>query len=170
MTDAVLNTTFSFILKWEGGYVNNPKDPGGETKYGICKKAYPNENIKALTKEKAKEIFKRDYWLKASCDVLPDSIAIMVADTAFNCGVIRAKKLLQKSFGLTEDGIFGKISLSAFDAVKNNRKDLITVTSAFYNNRLLYYKSLKTWEDFGKGWANRALDNFDLAKKHLPKG
>ena len=166
----VLDATFNFIIKWEGGYVNDPKDPGGETKYGISKRAYPTEDIKNMTKERAKFLFVRDYWSKCSCDELPECLAVMVADTAFNCGVVRAKKMLQKSFGLTEDGIFGKMSFAAFNNVKENRKDLIAATSSFYNNRLSYYKSLKTWEDFGKGWANRSLDKFDLSKKYLPKG
>lgn len=82
--------SLQFVLKWEGGYVFDPTDPGGETKYGISKRAYPNLDIKNLTPEQALEIYYRDYWQKVHADVLdyPDCVALF--DTGVNNGVSRA--------------------------------------------------------------------------------
>lgn len=77
--------------------MNDPEDPGGETKYGISKRAYPRLDIKNLTLEDASAIYKRDYWNAAGCDDLDDSLALVVFDTAVNCGVGRAKKWLAQT-------------------------------------------------------------------------
>jgi len=79
------------IFKWEGGYVNDSRDPGGETKYGISKRAYPNVDIANLTKDAAWAIYERDYWLAAGCDRMTPGMALMVFDAAVNCGVGRAR-------------------------------------------------------------------------------
>jgi len=80
----------TFVLDREGGYVNNPADPGGETNYGISKRAYPNLDIRGMTPELAGTIYKNDYWMPAGCDALPPAMALIVFDTAVNCGVSRA--------------------------------------------------------------------------------
>lgn len=80
-----------FIFEREGGYVNDPDDPGGETKYGISKRAFPNEDIKNLSKERATELYYINYWL--SC--VGDSkwpLDLCIFDTAVNQGVYTAKK------------------------------------------------------------------------------
>lgn len=84
------NKAIQFVLKWEGGYSNNPVDPGGETNFGISKRAYPYLNIASLTKEQAIAIYKKDYWEKCGCDRLEYPMDIVVFDTAVNCGVQRA--------------------------------------------------------------------------------
>ena len=84
----------TFTLSWEGGYVNNPDDLGGETKHGISKRAYPNLDIKNLTLEAAKVIYKQDYWNKLNCDNLPYPLDIVVFDTAINMGIGRATTIL----------------------------------------------------------------------------
>ncbi len=79
-----------FVLRWEGGYSNDPHDPGGETKFGISKRSYPEVNIKDLTREQAGEIYKRDYWDVMGCDARPSDFALAVFDAAVNCGIARA--------------------------------------------------------------------------------
>jgi lysozyme family protein len=86
-----------FVISIEGGYVNDPKDPGGETKYGISKRAYPDVDIANLTAAEARQIYKRDYWDKCSCDDLPDGRDILVFDTAVNMGVGVAMNFLTQS-------------------------------------------------------------------------
>ena len=71
----------------DGGYTNNPVDPGGETKYGISKRAHPNEDIKNLTPERALAIYDEEYWTKAGCDSIPFPLNVVVFDSAVNCGV-----------------------------------------------------------------------------------
>jgi hypothetical protein len=83
-----------FILAREGGYVFDAADPGGETNMGISKAAYPNEDIKNLTRERAVELYQRDYWNKAGCDGLEEPLALVVFDTAVNMGTSRATQLL----------------------------------------------------------------------------
>ena len=89
--------SIDFVLSIEGGYVNDPKDPGGETKYGISKRAYSTVDIANLTVEGAKEIYKRDYWDKCSCDDLPLGRDVLVFDTAVNMGVSVAMDFLTQS-------------------------------------------------------------------------
>ncbi len=101
------------ILIHEGGYVNDPTDRGGETKYGIAKRSYPKLDIKNLTLSQASEIYYRDYWVKASCNHLPDHLQLIHFDSAVNHGVSRANKLLQKAIGdITVDGVIGRQTLS----------------------------------------------------------
>lgn len=83
----------AFVLKHEGTYVNDIRDRGGETNFGISKRAYPNLDIKNLTVEQAKEIYKRDYWDKTGCDALDWPMCLIVFDTAVNMGVGRAQAI-----------------------------------------------------------------------------
>ncbi len=102
------------ILKNEGGYVNDPKDPGGETNFGISKKAYPGLDIATLTESKAKEIYRKDYWEKVHADEIRiPSLALQVFDCAVNCGVSVAAKMLQRCVGTHQDGIVGSKTLAA---------------------------------------------------------
>ena len=82
--------SLEFTLRWEGGYVNDPVDPGGETKFGISKRAYPDVNIKDLTREEAAAIYKRDYWDATNCDSFSSDLACVRFDCAVNCGIARA--------------------------------------------------------------------------------
>src|ERR1700730_15046728 len=82
--------SLQFTLKWEGGYVNDPADPGGETKWGISKRAYPNLDIANLTPDQASDIYARDYCLAAGCDPLPLPYCTVVFDSAVNHGVSTA--------------------------------------------------------------------------------
>ena len=83
-----------FALSFEGGYSNDPVDPGGETNYGISKRAYPTLDIKNLTREDAVAIYRRDYWDACGCDSMAGPLATCVFDTAVNCGKGRAKQWL----------------------------------------------------------------------------
>jgi Glycosyl hydrolase 108 len=85
-----LKKALTFVLQQEGGYVNDPVDRGGETKWGISKRAYPNEDIPNLTRERALEIYANDYWLASGCDLIPYPYCVAVFDSAVNCGVGRA--------------------------------------------------------------------------------
>jgi hypothetical protein len=99
----------NFVLRWEGGYVNDPYDPGGETKYGISKRQYPHLDIKNLTLDQAKEIYRRDYWAPSGCDKLPPQAAVALFDTAVNIGVRRALSLWSQSGGRVEDFLWKRV-------------------------------------------------------------
>lgn len=90
----------SFVLDREGRvYENNPADPGGETKFGICKKSYPSLNIRNLTIDDAKEIYFRDYWMPLGCDQYEPRLALAMFDTGVNQGTGTAKAILAELQG-----------------------------------------------------------------------
>ena len=91
---------FDFVIKHEGGYINDPKDPGGETKYGICKRFHPSLDIKNLSVDGAKSIYLSEYWVPSGAGhITDDNLATAVMDTAINLGVSKAKQLLQRCEG-----------------------------------------------------------------------
>lgn len=150
------DTAFDRLISHEGGYVNHPSDPGGETNWGISKRAYPNVDIANLTREGAKEIYKRDYW-----DELLDAdpaIKFQVFDFAVNGGISVAVRKLQSAIGVADDGHFGPIS-----AQKLKSMDINDVLMKFNAHRLRFYASLSTWPTFGKGWVLRVAGNLDYA-------
>ena len=150
---------FDIVLGHEGGYVNDPRDPGGETKYGISKRAYPKENIKELTIDRAKEIYKRDYWDACKCSAFDAPVAICLFDAAVNHGVKQASKFLQRVANVKDDGIIGPQTIKAVKAIKPHK-----VVTEFQKTRVRFYRQVKNaqggpaWLDFGEGWAVRALD------------
>jgi lysozyme family protein len=141
---------FPLVITLEGGYVNNPDDAGGETKFGISKAAYPNEDIKALTLDRAKAIYATDYWMKAGCDKLPDAVRYDVFDTAVNSGVGTAIKCLQRALGVIDDGALGPKTLSAATAM-----DAMALRLLFNAQRLLFVANSNDFSKFGKGWIRR---------------
>ncbi len=108
-----------FVLKEEGGYTLDPNDTGGETNFGISKRRYPNEDIKNMTEERARELYKKDFWQKLRCDELPSPLAIAVFDAAVNQGESGAGRMLQVAlqFKDTEadkiDGLVGEATVTA---------------------------------------------------------
>jgi lysozyme family protein len=153
---ANFDRAFAAVIGHEGGYVNDPRDPGGETKFGISKRSYPHVNIAALTLEEAKAIYRRDFWDRVRGDELPYRTAFNAFDGAVNSGVSQSVKWLQRAVGVAEDGIFGPVTLAA----ASKRGPLI---AARYNAaRLAFLTNLGTWPTYGKGWARRVAKNMEV--------
>jgi lysozyme family protein len=148
------NSAFEKLIGFEGNYVNDPRDPGGETRYGVSKRAYPNEDIKALTLDRAKAIYRRDYWGPAGCDAVPDALKFPLFDAAVNMGIKQAVKLLQRTVGAVDDGILGPQTLQAIGTMPADR-----AVARYTGHRLRFYTELAGWESFGKGWARRVAAN-----------
>lgn len=150
------NEAVDIVLKHEGGYVNDPADAGGETNYGISKQAYPDINIRNLTKEQAKMLYKRDYWDACKCDQLPDYTRLFVFDTAVNMGIGFAKKMLQVAVGAVSDGVIGPKTLAA--ARRCNQSSCILNLIGLRWSR--YHEIAKRGKNakFLKGWLNRLAD------------
>lgn len=144
---------FDRVISSEGGYVNDPRDPGGETRYGISKRAYPHEDIPGMTLERAKQLYKRDYWDAIKGDQMPYDVAVHVFDTAVNCGVATAARMLQKALGVQADGVLGPFTLSTAQAI-----DPARFAAKFNAERLDYYAALPTWPAYGKGWVKRVAN------------
>ena len=159
-----------FIFKAEGGYSDNPADPGGPTNYGITLatlRAYegdPNltaEDVKKLTPAVAKEIYRTAYWNRMQCGALPVGLDLEVFDFGVNSGPAESVKTLQKIVGVTQDGSIGPITLAAVRQF--NVGDLI---GRFAQARLAFYQSLNMPE-FEQGWATRVAQIQTAAAKML---
>jgi lysozyme family protein len=134
--------SITFVLQSEGGYTCDPDDPGGETRWGISKRAYPDLDIKALTMEQAKEIYLRDYWQKAGCDALPWPLDLIVFDAAVNQGVSFAREMAHECDDLANAMAY---RLKKYSAIVAGRP-----------------KSLK----YFRGWVNRVLLLHDYIRRN----
>lgn len=156
------NVAFERVIGHEGGYVNNPKDPGGETRFGISKRAYPDVDIKNLTLDKAKAIYRRDYWERIKATEYDGSIGFQMFDAAVNHGVKAANKMLQRAVAVSDDGIIGPRTLAAVDDMTP-----FSVVMLFNRERIKFYTGLSTWRTFGAGWSNRIAHNLKYAAEDL---
>ena len=137
------------VLRAEGGYVNDPADPGGETKFGISKAAYPALDIAALTEDDARLIYRRDYWEACRCDLLPAPLDWLVFDAAVNQGVQAAGKMLQGAVGVAVDGKIGPATVAA---AKHADAE---APARFMTLRAMRYASSPGWVRYGAGWVKR---------------
>lgn len=150
-----------FVLNHEGGYVNDPADPGGETKYGISKRSYPEVDIKNLTVEQARDIYFADWWLPLRCpEIKDDRVAQKYLDTCVNVGKSPGTKILQKAVTaagmmVMPDGIIGPRTLAAVNSV-----DPVALLAQMRYYQADYYKYLirrnPALAKFERGWMRRA--------------
>ncbi len=164
MTAALYKPSLALVLAHEGGYVNHPKDPGGETNKGVIKAVYdsyrkvkglPIQSVKLIQPLEIEEIYRRQYWRMVKGDDLPAGLDYAVFDFAVNSGISRAIKYLQKLVGVWADGAIGLQTLSAvYAAAKADEEMLI---ARYCANRLAFLKSLSTFPTFGKGWTRRVI-------------
>lgn len=139
----------------EGGYVNNPKDPGGETKFGISKRAYPHLDIRNLTKEQADQIYYEDYWIKMACDAMKPCMAGFVLDFAINSGVPTVTKSLQRALGVLPDGKIGNLTIAAIRSAQPKR----IVRMMFVDRAIIMAEAKKSnYEEHKHGWFARLFD------------
>lgn len=150
----VFDTMFDRLLGNEGGYVNNPNDPGGETNWGISKRSYPNVDIKNLTRLQAKDIYYQDFWLPLNGDQLYDGVAFQLFDFAVNSGIQTAIRAFQRALNVADDGHFGPHSLAAAQAMPEWQQIMRVLAE-----RLDFMRKLKNWESFSAGWAGRIAND-----------
>lgn len=146
------------VLVHEGGYVNDPRDPGQETRWGISKRAYPHLDIKAMTLQEAKDIYRRDFWQRVRGDELPREFAFQALDAAVNHGIGNAVRWMQRAAGVADDGVIGPVTLAAVQ-----RAQAADLVLRFNAERLRFYAKLTTFSTFGRGWVNRVAGNLDHA-------
>lgn len=156
------DTAFHTLLGHEGGFTDDRRDPGnwtggtvgaGElrgTKFGIAANTYPNEDIRNMTLERAKEIYRRDFWDKVRADELPAEVRYAVFDGAVNSGVRQSVRWLQRAVGVKDDGVIGPVTLRAVHA-----QDPGAMLRRMLSQRLRFMTDLKNWPAFGRGWARR---------------
>lgn len=148
------DTAFDRLMGHEGGYVNDPNDPGGETQWGISKRSYPTVNIRSLTRDQAKLIYRDDFWNRIHGDELHDGVAFQVFDFAVNSGIQTAIRALQRALDVADDGHWGPVTRAAAQTM--SEPDQIMRLNA---ERLHFMTRLSNWPHHGKGWARRIADN-----------
>jgi lysozyme family protein len=148
------DNAFNRLMGHEGGYTNDPNDPGGETNWGISKRSYPYLDIKNLTREDARLIYHRDFWNMINADKLFDGVAFQLFDFAVNSGINTAIRYFQRALGVADDGHWGPISQDAAD--NTSETDMIMRLNA---ERLDFMTRLKNWPIDGAGWARRIAQN-----------
>jgi lysozyme family protein len=168
------------ILHHEGGYVNHPKDPGGETNMGVTKRVYEKwcvendlqqKDMKDLEFDDVAPIYKENYWDRVKADQLPAGLDLCVFDWAVNSGTGRAAKKLQGMIGTTVDGGIGPNTLKALNAYVQI-EGLESTIATYTDIRQNFYESLSTFDTFGKGWTRRnqetEMEAFKMAGVYLP--
>jgi len=155
------------LLGDEGGYADNPADPGGETKFGITRREYPQLDIAALTRADAVAIYYRDWWQRYRYGELPGPIAAKVFDLAVNIGPGHAVRCLQRALRacgrrVVEDGALGNATIAAVVAANQ-----LAMIAALRAEAAGYYRALAALErgrraggdrEFLNGWLNRAYE------------
>ena len=154
------------ILHHEGGYVNHPKDPGGETNLGVTKKVYQEhggtKDMKDLLVEDVAPIYKKGYWDKMKCDDIPSGLDLCLFDFGVNAGPGRAAKFLQQMIGTTVDGGIGPNTLAKLEEyIRENGEH--EAVNKYQEMRQKYYENLSTFATFGKGWTRRVQETTKLA-------
>ena len=154
-------TAFEKVLAHEGGYVNDPRDPGGRTNLGVTQRAgeayvddcVSEDFMRKLTPNIVKPFYKAMYWDKIKGDQLPSGVDYAAYDLAVNSGVGRAAKYLQELVGVTADGSIGPASLAAI--AKYDSRELLMLLC---EKRLEFLQRLPTYQTFGKGWSRRVAE------------
>jgi lysozyme family protein len=157
---------FERLLGHEGSFQNDPKDRGNwttgvigqgkclGTKFGISAMTYPGEDIAGMTLDRAKAIYRRDFWGPAGCDAVPDAVKFDLFDTAVNSGVVASIRMLQRAVGEVVDGKLGPRTLLTAQTIDPER-----LLARFNGHRLDYLNDQPTWPAFGRGWTQRIAEN-----------
>ena len=162
--------SLEIILHHEGGYVNHPKDPGGETNMGVTKRVYEEhggtKDMKELTHEDVAPIYKKGYWDRVKGDDLPEGLDLCIFDFAVNAGPGRAAKFIQRLVNTTVDGGIGPNTLGKIKeyVVTYGIEETISSYALMRQN---YYESLSTFDTFGRGWTRRVSEVTEKAKEWI---
>lgn len=159
-----------FTLEHEGGYTDDPDDPGNwtggkkgkgvleGTNFGISAAAYPHLDIKALTQEDAARIYKVDYWNPVNGDALPAGVDLFTFDFGVNAGPFESTTCLQQLIGVSTDGVVGPITLKA---CKDFKGDLLLELATAHDQ---YYETLEGYDEYGDGWIRRVTEGLRAAR------
>jgi lysozyme family protein len=160
------------ILKWEGGNDDDPHDPGGRTSRGIIQREYDayrqHKGLKVrdvwkATNDEVNDIYKISYWLP-HCPNLPDGVDLVYFNMAVNSGPIQGAKILQRVLGVNADGHIGIVTMNAI-RLKSVTADTLSLIDKYSEQTRAFYRSLKGFKYYGKGWLNRTNDIDVIAKK-----
>jgi len=146
------------LLAHEGGYVWHAEDPGGETNLGVTRAVYEqyagrqvmDGEMEGLTHDDVYPIYKENYWDRVRGDDLPSGVDWAVFDWGVNSGTSRAAKALQRIIGVEQDGGIGPMTLQAVASIEP-----VDIVDQMHYMREGFYRSLSTFDTFGRGWLRR---------------
>lgn len=156
------DTAIERVLGHEGGYVNHPQDPGGETNWGVTRRTarangYQGE-MRTMTRNQAKEVYRKAFWQRYGCDDMPFAVAYQYFDACVNHGYGNAVRFLQRALGVADDGVNGPVTRQALQAA--GVSDLVR---KFNGERMAFYTKLAAFRTFGRGWFRRVAANLRYA-------
>ncbi len=177
MADANFDQCMNYLFSVEGGYVDNPRDPGGATNMGITLAtltAWRNApvskaDVQALTQNEATAIYHANYWNVLRCGGLPSGIDLMVFDAGVNTGNSHSAKTLQTIVNCGADGVIGPATLQAV-ATAVNASGTLSILTQFSKAQSDYYHSLATFDTFGAGWLARVASTLNVAQRLATPG
>lgn len=146
----------AFVLRWEGGLVDDASDPGGETNHGISENGHPGVDVSALSIKDAAAIYKRDYWDKYRCAALPIGIDLAVFNNSIMSG--QAIHILQRLVGVEDDGLVGNQTIGAISSHIANHGGTEALLLQYLAEMVVYWSGLSTWETYRRGWCRRLFD------------
>ena len=158
-------------LQFEGGWSNNPNDPGGATMKGVTQRTYnqylgrqaSQDELRNISDAEVAAIYRKLYWDECLGDALADGLDFALFDAAVNTGPREASRLLQRVVGVTADGVLGAKSLAAVNEYIAER-GLPKLIDAYTEARQAFYRLLPTYVHFGEGWRKRTDEVAVLAK------
>ncbi|MBX9595080.1 MAG: hypothetical protein K2X46_12000 [Roseomonas sp.] len=177
---STFDRAMAFVLRYEGGFVNHPADPGGATNHGVSLRFARSlgrlldldrdgdvdaDDIMLVTPAEAATLYRRRFWDAVRADDLPPAIAVVAFDTAINCGPARAARWLQGGLGVAQDGSIGPRTLAAALAARVDG-----VVAEMLTQRLIHHASLPTWPTFRVGWTRRCVALLQLAAAEAEGG
>jgi len=172
MADANFDQCMSYLFSVEGGYVDNPRDPGGATNMGITLATLTawrhtpvsKADVQALTQDEATAIYHANYWNVLRCGSLPNGIDLMVFDAGVNCGNYHAAQTLQTIVGCDADGAIGPATLQAVTTAVATT-GVLSILTQFSKAQSDYYHSLSSFGTFGAGWLARVASTLNVAQR-----
>lgn len=156
-------------LRWEGGWSNDPVDPGGATMEGVIQVEYnayrqhnglSSQTVRQISNAELLDIYQHNYWLPMRCDGMPVGLDLLAFDFAVNSGVGQAVKSLQRVLGLAIDGHLGAVTMNAIAQAAPTQ-----LVRSYMDERRRFLRNLKTFWHFGKGWMDRC-DGVEAAALH----
>lgn len=159
MISACYNKALAYVLRWEGGFTNHPRDPGGPTKYGITihdvrlyvKRNATINDVRNLSLATAKHIYRTKYWNKVNGDELPAGLDYALFDYGVNSGIGRSNRIIRRLVGLPTNSL--AIDKTVIDAI--NKRNTEKLINALLNEREAFLRCLRTFPTFGRGWMRR---------------
>lgn len=167
---SIFDTSFDRVVGHEGGFQNDPKDRGNwtsgkigvgtlvGTKFGLAAMTYPDLDIKNLTVDQAKSIYKKDWWEKLGMERFRAALSFQMFDAAINHGMNSATKMLQRAVLVKDDGQIGPLTIE-----KVNKTEINDMLMLFLAERLIFMTNISTFDSYGKGWSRRVANNLKLA-------